>query len=266
MADTIDVFTAVLDGTGRGFNVTISAPDFTTFTLTRSITGGSSSVVRGANNAALSGLGAANLFDVEVPQNTEVRYFLEVNRASPAPTSVVSTWITATGQVDHGGNVVFDLAHDSLPVVVRKNDWTTHNYASSSESVWVYGRSDPVVINSTRRMPSSVLTLLTLDNDEAEAIMSVLAGGITCYAPRYPAAAGIPKGIVYLSVSKVVESRLNQNDGDPARLLALDVQEIAPPPADFIAQDATTWDEAIALGLTWDAMAAAYTWDELAYP
>lgn len=265
MTLAIDTFTAVIDGQGKGYDVTINAPGFTTFTLTRAITGGASSVVRGANNADLDGVGAAYLFDVEVPQNTEVRYFLEVNRVSPAPTSAMSSWITATGQVDHGGSVIFDLAHNSNPVVVRVNDWTNHTYESSSESVWVHGRSDPVVIGSTRRLPSGVLTLLTLNNEEAEAIMATLAGGITCYAPRYPEPAGIPKGIIYLSVSRVSEARLNQQGEDPARLLALDVQEIAPPPADFIAQTAYTWDEVIALGLTWDALAASYTWDELAY-
>ena len=266
MADTIDVFTAEVSLNGRGFNVTISAPDFETFTLTRAIGDGlTSDIVRGADQAALSGIGAAYLLDVEVPQNTEVRYLLTVERTSPAPTSVTSAWLVATGQIDRGGNAIFDLTRGSIPQVVKVNDWAQHNHDAPMEMVWVDGRADPVVISSTRRLPSSTMTLLTTDEESYAGIMEALAGGITCYTPRYPDEAGIPEGIVYLSTGRITVTKLNQRGQAPARLISVEVQEISPPPAEFILQAYRTWDEAYALGLTWDALAAAFTWDELAY-
>lgn len=266
MADTIDTFTAVLANDGHGFNITISAPGFTTFTLTRAVVnGGASSIVRGAKDADLSGVGAAYLLDVEVPQNTAVQYLLVVSRVSPAPTTVTSAWVTATGQVDHGGNVIFDLTKSSAPTVVRITDWAGLTHDTPNETVWVDGRADPVVISTTRRLPSSDLVLLTLTEEEYEAVMTVTASGITCVAPRYPMQAGMPKGIAYLSVGNVLENRMTQQGGEKARYLTLQCQEIAPPPADYIAQTARTWDEAYALGLTWDVLSSRYTWDELAY-
>ena len=265
MADTIDTFTAEVASNGNGFDVTISAPDFETFTLTRQISGGSGAIVRGALNADLSGVGAAYLRDVEVPQNTTVQYLLTVSRASPAPTSVSSAWITATGQVDHGGTVIFDLARSSEPTRVRVTDWSNLDHDQANEMVWVDGRADPVVVSSTRRLPASELVLLTLTNAEYTAIMTVLEGGITCIAPRYPAQAGMPNGIAYLSVGRISETRMTQQGQDKARYLGLKVQQIAAPPAQFIQQTARDWDSAYALGMTWDVLAATYTWDELAY-
>lgn len=266
MTDTIEIFTAEVSGDGRGFNVNISAPDFQTFTLTRSSANGmASGVVRGALNADLSGLGAAYLSDIEVPQNTAVQYLLEVARTTPDALTVTSDWLTATGVVDNGGNVIFDLARSSTPQRVLINSWGAWDHDLPAEKVWVDGRADPIIISSVRRMPATTLTLTVLNDADYSRIMSAIAGGITCLAPRYPDQAGIPGGIVYLSTGKVSETRMRQFGQNAARLISIEVQQITAPPADFIPQTALTWDEAYALGLTWDVLAARYTWDELAY-
>lgn len=267
MPGTIDTFTAVLAADGNGFDITIGAPGFETFTLTRLIANApwGSGVVRGAKDASLSGIGAAYISDVEVPQNTVVQYLLTVMDTTPSPLTVTSEWLTATGQVDHGGHVIFDLSQSSAPTVVLVNSWDALEHDTEAEKIWVAGRADPVIVSGTRRMPVSSLTLLTLDNAQYEGILSILVGGITCFAPRYPQAFGMRTGLAYLSVGRVSEGRMRRSDGQPARYLTLEVQQILPPTAEYIVQVARTWDEAIALGLTWDVLAATYTWDELAY-
>jgi len=193
-----------------------------------------------------------------------------IAKAGPTPAYVVmaqvtTAWLSASGQVDYGGNVLFDLARPTDPQVFLFEDWNGLSHDIDQETMWPTGRQDPVVVSGVRRWPSSLLSVLTLTNDEYAQLMRIVSAGITCISPRYPLYYGETDGIVYASIGKVTEERKRDREsGQPARLVKLPVQKVNPPPADFVAQTARTWDEVIAWGLSWDAL-SAMTWDEVAY-
>jgi len=253
--------TVLLSSDGRGFNLNVTASGYTTFTITRRRTGTTeATIVRGSNAAELSGIGEANVLDIEVPQNTPLQYQATVSNTT---TSEQSAWIDADKLVQFGSSVIYNLASSVMPVKVRVNQWEKLNHDYDTELVWVDGRDDPIAVTGIRHKPSSTMTLLFLTNVEYEAILTAVGSGITCFAPKWPERAGIPSGLVYLSVLRIGETRLSMKKEDPARYLDLEVQEILPPPADYLPVNARTWDEVIAWGLTNDAL-SQFTNDQLA--
>lgn len=265
-AITVTTFTAVLSSDGRAFNLAVNAPDFITATISRrvgSAAATSTTVVRGSNGVALSGIGALNVRDVEAPQNTAVFYQLVVTRPTPAYT-YSSAWIQATGLIQFGASVLFDLATSGAPTKVLVNAWEQFNHDLPTDTVWIDGRPDPVVIGGGKRLPNGVLTILTQTNLEYDAVMLAISNGITCFAPQFPDRAGDTDGLTYMSITNVKERRMTMKKDNPARYLDITYQEIIAPPADYVPVTARTWDYAYGLGMFWDALASAYTWDQLA--
>ena len=179
------------------------------------------------------------------------------------PLTVQSAWTSPPSQTNYGGHVIFDLSRSAAPLRVLVNDWPGRTYTIPATPVWIDNREDPIVVSTKRRLPTTIVTLLVLTNADYEALLSAVSSGFTAFAPHKPNEFGIASGIVYWSVSQILETRKTMRGQDPARYVQLTVQEIAAPPASYAIPTFNTWDEVYALGLTWDALMSLYTWNQL---
>lgn len=265
----IQTFTANITGDGHAIGIIIVAPLYKTFTLIRRPEGSASTQeVRGAIDAPLRGRGGmAFVRDVELPQGVVFEYQVTVETdIEDEPPVLVSDWVAVDGALDHGGNVLFDLASVMPPLVVKVNAWTTLNHDISVDTAWVENRPDPIVISGSRRSPSSAMSLLLIGNDDYRTLLAMLNGGITCFAPRNAEHFGTD-GLIYFSVGKIDERRITSPDPREAiaRIVTLSLQQITSPPADFVPSIGVTWQERVDQGITWQRAKDEFSWERLGY-
>jgi hypothetical protein len=248
------ILDARINSDKRWVVLTVTANEATHFTVYR-VTGDTTQAVRGALNKASDG--ALVVADYEAPQNTSLSYYAE---ATDGTQTRVSSIVKPTGKIDRGGDVVFGLTNplawlqlnvEGLPELVRKG---------RRDVVEVIGRPDPIAVSDVRLYPSGTLTLITLTDGERQALNNLLAdGGVLAFSPRYPDFGF--SDVWYFSVGDARESRTSPLGQESSRRHALDVQRIAPPPADFVGPAFRTWQNLKDASVTWaDLLRGQTTW------
>lgn len=249
--------TAEINGSGRWVTLLADADDATQFTIYR-VTADATQAVRGALRKESLGVLAAA--DYEAPQNTPLAYYAE---ATDGVQTRVSQIVRPDGVIDRGGDVVFGLTNplawlrvnvEGLPELVAKG---------RRDVVDVVGRADPVAVSDVRSFPSGTLTLITLEEGERLALTRLLAdGGLLAFSPRSPQFGFTD--VWYFSIGDVREARTSTLGLEPSRRFALDVQRVAPPPADFIGPAFRTWGDLLESGVTWgELLMRGTTWLQL---
>ncbi len=248
--------TATLNSTGKWVLLSVTCTGMTHVTLYR-VTPDGSQAVRSAFNLAVSG--AANVADYEAPQNTTLAYYARVTDGSTTTDSMV---VTVTGVVDRGGDCVFGLTNPLATTPVTVVSFPELRSEIRRDVVNVIGRRDPVVVSDVRQYPSGTLTVATLSDGERLSLQSMLAdGGVIAFSPKLPTYGF--SDIWYLSVGNVNEQRLSPIGHAPERSFIMDVQRVAPPPADFIGPAFRTWQQLKDAGVTWNSLlTAGTTWLE----
>lgn len=254
MALGIAALTATLDSSGRWVTLTATCTGAIEATVYR-VTADGNQAVRGAFQKAVSGVLVAA--DYEAPQNTTLTYFARVTDGTSTKDSAL---VTPAGVVDRGGDVVFGLTNPLAVLPINVQSIPELRSEASRDVVKVIGRSDPIVVSDTRQYPSGTLSLITLTDGERNSLNGLLAAGsvlaFSAYDPGYGFA-----DVWYFSVGAVTERRPSPKGSEPSRVFDLEVQRVAPPPADFIGPAFTTWQQVLDSGTTWgEAFAATTTW------
>lgn len=185
-------------------------------------------VVRGAQSVVMKA--DEQLFiDYEVPQGVRIRYWAVASKGSESAQSDE----VVMGPYDFGGDVLFDLGDPKRGMVTNIEKFDQYKYGISRDVQRVWGRRDPVVISGVREMFTSTLNLLTLELSQRENLLDIIKNGSTValsvQSPKY----GL-EGVLYFAIGDVTEARVgNAVASEPLRRWNLDVQQIAPPPAQY---------------------------------
>lgn len=246
--------TATLNSTSKWVLLTVSCTGMTHASVYR-MTPDGAQAVRGALNVAAPG--ALNVADYEAPQNTTLTYYVSVTDGT---TTHESTPVIVSGQVDRGGDCVFGMANPLAPLVVTVSSFPELKRPIRRDVVKVIGREDPVVITDTRQYASGELTVVTHTDAERQTMIDLLAdGGVIAFSPQYPTYGFTD--IWYLSVGDATERRLTPLGVIADREFVLDVQRVAPPPADFVGPAFRTWQSLKDAGVTWNSLfTGSKTW------
>lgn len=247
-------FTATLDASGRWVLLQLTCTGATEATIYR-VTPDGRQAVRGAFEETISG--ALNAADYEAPQNTTLTYFA---RVSDGTSTQESTLVTVAGMVDRGADCIFGLTNPLGIVPVNVVGIPELRSQGRQDVVQVIGRADPVVVSDIRAYPSGTLTIATLTDDERQDVNALLADGqVIAFSPRYTTYGF--SDIWYLSVGNVTEKRISPLGYLPERFIELEVQRVAPPPADFVGPAFQLWQDAKDAGTSWNtALTTGQTW------
>lgn len=247
-------FTAALDPSSRWVVLQLSCTGATEATIFR-VTDDGTQAVRGAFEKVISG--ALNAADYEAPQNAQLTYFA---RVSDGVMTQESALVNVTGAVDRQNDCIFGLTNPLAVVPVNVVGVPELRSAGRQEIVQVIGRADPVVVSDIRQYPAGVLTVATLTDDERQDVQALLASGqVVAFSPRY-SDYGF-SDIWYLSVANVTEKRVSKMGNRPERLIEMEFQRVAPPPADFIGPAFRLWQDALDAGTLWnDVYTSGQTW------
>ena len=222
-----------------GFDVELTVPDgFVYVTLERRQNGMTLPVYGAQNLKPPNQLAATyNIHDTMVLQNTRTEY-RGVGLWTDGSTSeiVKGPWVSAGNMyVDFGADVLFNIDHPDVRLGVHVEDIGEQSYSSKREVVFALGRPDPVVVSGRRHYPSSVVTLLTLDDKGRRDMMWALGhSSHMAFSPQHPNYGY--DHVPYWSIGEITESRTSIRGYEPSRRWRLEVQEITPPrPAELIA-------------------------------
>jgi hypothetical protein len=205
----------------------ISASVTSTITVYRQYAG-ETEIVRGADLVPMKN--DEQLFiDYEVPQGEVITYWCVATDGNQTSESVR----VKTLPYDFHGDVLFDLGDPKRGMLVSVENFDEYSYGISRDVQRVWGRTDPVVISGVREMFTSMLNLLTLDLPQRKNLLDIVKNGSTIAmsvnSPKY----GL-EGVLYFAVGQVDEKRLTGAvASEPLRRWSFDIQQIAPPPADY---------------------------------
>ena len=246
--------TAQVNADNRWVILTASATGGTQFTVYR-VTPDATQAVRGALRK--DSTNALVVADYEAPQNTPLAYYAE---ATDGVMTKVSDIVQPAGMIDRGGDVIFGLTNPLAWLKVTVESFPELVSKGRRDVVEVVGRPDPVVVSDTRLYPSGALTLITLTESERQAMNTLLAdGNIIAFSPASPEYGFAD--VWYFSVGDVREVRTSSLGYEESRRFTLDVQRIAPPPADFIGPAFRTWQQLKDANVTWgQLLASGTTW------
>lgn len=175
--------------------------------------------------------------DYELPQGYVVTYWVVATEGSESEKSATAT----IGPFNFGRDMIFDLGDPKRSMLIWVENFNQYKYGISRDVQRVWGRPDPVVVSGVREMPAGTLNLLTLNLDERANLLSIIGNGSTVgFSPQKPIY-GLP-GVMYLAVGEVNESRVTDLARETTRRWALEVQQVAPPPAQYRFPDyGQTW-------------------------
>lgn len=233
----------------------------TTYTISRTSPSGSSTGVRGAVGAPVTGT-TAIARDYEVPFDVPVVYTVTVYQ----DTTVVGTATAAAFTVaSHGCDAwLVDLARptNSLPVTIESMD--ALDFAVASGVHRVLNRRAPVMTSLPAWTPSTELSVLTDTLDERDQVRALYGTGFP-FLLRTDPDQGI--GNMYLGLTDFVEERfLPLGDAPQRRFRAACVQVERPDPGLFVPTPPNTYANVKASYATYaDMKAAVGTYDQLAY-
>lgn len=239
------LLTAEVDATGRWVTLTVDADDATSLSVFR-VTPDGTQAVRGAIDKVVTG-SLSVVVDYEAPQNVPLSYFARATDGVVTKDSAVV--VTARG-IDRGGDVLFGLTNPLAFLRVQVIGMPEIKTRGRRSLVDVVGRPDPVAAADVRVLGAGALTVATLTDSERQAMANLLAPGqIVAFSPHRPSYGF--SDVWYLSVGDATERRVVQAAEEPSRLWVLDVQRVAPPPADFIGPAFRTWGEPVQDSVTW---------------
>lgn len=246
---------AEVDATGRWVALTVDAEGMESVSVFR-VTPDGTQAVRGAIDKRVESQYAV-VVDYEAPQNVPLSYFA---RATDGVVTRESPVATTTRFIDRGGDVLFGLTNPLAWLRVQVIGFPEVKTRARRSLVDVVGRPDPVSVSDVRVLGAGALTVATLTDAERQAMAGLLApGGIVAFSP-HRGTYGF-SDVWYLSVGDAVERRVVKAAEEPSRYWVLDVQRVAPPPADFIGPAFRTWGEPVQEGVTWgDWFTQGKTW------
>lgn len=202
--------------------------------------------------------------DYEAPQNRQLKYFARVfdgNNNSKSTSTVIPA-----GQVDYGGDYVFDLRFPLSGMQVTVGEIMEYNYGARRESVVVVGRRDPVVVTRSRSTPSGTMKLYTFNDTERRSLAKIVGtGNVVAFSP-YDQRYGYDD-IVYLALGDVTETRVSRLGRIAIRQWDIAFDTVSAPPGDFVPPSDIIWSDVSTTFDYWDAVTnAAYTWESLRQP
>lgn len=199
--------------------------------------------------------------DYEVPQDRFMQYWVIQSQGGMPP---MTSGKMPTGPYDFGRDALFDLGNPKRGMLVWVESFNEYKYGISRDVQKVWGRRDPVVISGVREMWASSLSLLTTTITDRDKLLAIVQAGSTIAMSPRKASYGLD-GVVYFAVGGVTESRI---DGalasEESRRWTMEVQQIAPPPAEYrLPSYALTWRE-LADRDKWRDVADRQWWEAVA--
>lgn len=236
---------AQVEASRRWVTLTVEAEGMSSVSVFR-VTPDGTQAVRGAIEKEVASTYAV-VADYEAPQNAPLSYFA---RASDGVVTRDSPVVSPAGSVDRGGDVLFSLSNPLAWLRVQVVAFPEVKTRARRAMVDVVGRADPVAVSDVRMLAAGVMTVATLTEAERQAMNALLApGAVVAFSPARPTYGFAD--VWYLSVGDVTEKRVVRAAEEPSRLWSLDVQRVAPPPADFVGPAFRTWGEPVQDGVTW---------------
>jgi hypothetical protein len=236
--------------------LSVSCSGATTVTIQRTSASGSHPV-RGAVDADITS-GAVIAADWEIPQASTYTYVATVTGDG----TTVSSDPVETEGIDRGGDYIAALGAPFSGTLINVESLTQEERAAQQDVVTVLGRHDPVVVTFGRTWMRGDLVLISLTDEERNALENIFADGrLVLFQPRIGVGYDEP---LFLAAANVTVERVSTNAYEPARRWNIEVQRIEAPPATFSIPVGTTWQQRVASGATWSYWSSAGTWLDLA--
>lgn len=177
--------------------------------------------------------GAMSLIDHTAPLGVPITYRLTLTYADFSTVAVSAPAVTITGTV---GCYLTDPA-TGVTLRVELATWPTRRFVGRQAVLPVLGRRDPVVLSDVHSTGEGVWTFITRTDPATAALLAVLANVMGIVVYRAQPGSSIPS--VTAAIGVIEERRYSGAGDDQRRLVACEVQEIAPLPATALPLPAT---------------------------
>lgn len=206
--------------------------------------------VRGGNPVRPSG-GTTLVYDYEAPLGSPVTY--EAFDGTATRKSVGVTLETAL-------NWLKAPSYPALNMPVRFSVMPSQERTRRQSAFQVLGRRDPIVISDVRSSTSGAMSLVTLTDEEADALSAVLNEALVVLL-QVP---GSRYGSRYLALGDVTETPIIGKRAMPESRWEVAFQEVAYPPGGVVGDPTGTWQLVKDYYPTWgDLQANESTWLDL---
>ena len=177
--------------------------------------------------------GAMSLVDHTAPVGVPVTYRLTVTYTDYSATIITSAPVTIYGTA---GCYLTDPA-TGVTLRVELATWPIRRFNERRAVLTVLGRRDPVVLADVHSTAEGVWTFITRTDEATAALVAMLANlmGVVVYRAQ----PGTSIVSCTAAVGVIEERRYSGSAGDQRRLVAAEIQEIAPLPATALPLNAT---------------------------
>ncbi len=199
------------------------SPTWQTILIERSLDAGTTwEFVRGLTDYDISGEDhTATFYDYETPNGTLAKY-----RARSTAGAFSSELVESNSDSwDSTSTWLKDPADPNLNLVIIIESQESLSYRRRQGVFYPLGRRGPVTVSDVRQLPEGPLSLITLDDDDADDLLALLDSAVLLLQ-------GPPTdrlGSRYISIGGIEEIRPSDNEREPTRTWSVPFREIDRP-------------------------------------